>query len=311
MKSLVLGTFAIDDITLPNLQLTKVVGGAASYASLASSLFANTGVGGVAGKDFPVDFINTLKEKNIDISNIQHSELPSFRWKALYSADLNNLETTYQSMNAARNLDINLINEGTSKTTKAVFFSNLDPNYQLQMVEKVPKHVMKLLDSMDLWIVEKREILKKVLKHIDIYFVSEEEARLLLGKSLPIHEVVDEIMRLGPRVVVIKKGRHGLSMYGELGTLSIPSYPLAHAVDPSGAGDSLGGAVTGALARLGKFDFNSVATALFLGSVVASFVVEGYTMDPLITLSLDEVLNRADTYLKQLPSVDYLMLDAI
>lgn len=310
MKSLILGTFNIDDITLPKESLKKVVGGAASYAALASSLFASTGVGGMAGADFPQDFINTLIKKGVDVSNIQRSEKPSFRWKALYSNDLTDLQTTYQAMNASADLDVEKI-DGVAAFAKVVFFSNLDPSAQLKMINKVPSHVIKLLDSMDLWIVEKREVLREVLSKVDIYFVSEQEAKLLVGKSLPIHEMVNEIMQLGPKVVVIKKGQNGLSMFGAFGTLSIPSYPMVHVIDPSGAGDSLGGATAGVLARLGSFTFESVATALFMGSVVSSFVVEGYTLEPLIGLTMDEVMNRADMYMKQLPNKDLLLLDRI
>lgn len=310
MKSLILGTFNIDDITLPKQILKEVVGGAASYAGLASALFTRTAVAGMAGCDFPQDFVDKLIAKGIEVSNIQKSDKPSFRWKAMYSNDLNDLETTYQAMNASIDLDADKVGEVIG-STKVVFFSNLDPDLQLKMIEHAPAHVIKLLDSMDLWIVEKRDVLKRVLKKVDIYFVSEQEAKLLIGKSLPIQEMVSEIMRLGPKVVVIKKGRHGISMYGALGTMSIPSYPLSHVIDPSGAGDSLGGATAGALAQLGTFDFESVATALFMGSVVSSFVIEGYTLDPLLSLTIDEVLNRADLYLKQLPSKELLLLDRL
>ncbi|MFZ2199533.1 MAG: PfkB family carbohydrate kinase [Microgenomates group bacterium] len=310
MKSLILGTFAIDDISLPKENLVGVVGGATSYAGLASGLFTSTGVAGVAGADFPQKFVDNLSEKGIDVSNIQRSKKPSFRWKALYSNDLVNLTTTYLSMNAAVDLDVDKIDK-ISSNVKVVFLSNLDPEYQLKMVNNIPGHVIKLLDSLDLWIVEKRDVLKKVLSKVDIYFVSEDEAKLLIGKSLPVHEMVNEIMQLGPKVVVIKKGRHGLSMFGSLGIISIPSYPMVNVVDPSGAGDSLGGAVAGVLARLGTFNFEAVATALFLGSVVSSFVVEGHTLEPLLNLTLDNVLNRADMYLKQLPSHEHLLLDRI
>lgn len=310
MKSLVLGVFAIDDIRLPNHNLNEVVGGAASYAGLASALFTKTGVGGMAGKDFPQIFIEKLVAKGLDVSNIQRSDKESFRWKAMYSADLNDLETTYQSMNAAVDLDVDMMDRAIG-STKVIFFSNLDPDFQLKMINKTPSHVIKLLDSMDIWIVEKRDILKEVLRKVDIYFVSEHEAKLLIGKSLPIQDLVDEIMQLGPKVVIIKKGRHGVSMYGAFGMMSIPSYPMAHVVDPSGAGDSLGGATAGALAKLGSFDFNSVATALFMGSVVSSFVVEGYTLDPLLTLTLDEILNRSEMYLKQIPNHEILLLNRL
>ncbi len=311
MKSLILGTFAIDDISLPKQNLKEVVGGAASYAALASTLFTSTSVGGVAGHDFPQEFVNKLVKKGVNVDNIQRSKRPSFRWKALYSNDLVDLQTTYQSMNAAEDLDIEKIDSTSMNVANTVFFSNLDPAVQLTMINKIPEHTIKLLDSMDLWIVEKREILKRVLKKVDIYFVSVQEAKLLVGKSLPIHEMVSEIMQMGPKVVVIKKGHNGMTMFGVFGTLSIPSYPMVNVIDPSGAGDSLGGATAGVLAKLGTFDFESVATALFMGSVVSSFVVEGYTLDPLLTLTMDEVMNRADMYLKQLPSKTLLLLDRL
>ena len=289
MKSLILGTFAIDDISLPKQNLKEVVGGAASYAALASTLFTSTSVGGVAGHDFPQEFVNKLVKKGVNVDNIQRSKRPSFRWKALYSNDLVDLQTTYQSMNAAEDLDIEKIDSTSMNVANTVFFSNLDPAVQLTMINKIPEHTIKLLDSMDLWIVEKREILKRVLKKVDIYFVSVQEAKLLVGKSLPIHEMVSEIMQMGPKVVVIKKGHNGMTMFGVFGTLSIPSYPMVNVIDPSGAGDSLGGATAGVLAKLGTFDFESVATALFMGSVVSSFVIEGYTLDPLL-LTMDEVI---------------------
>lgn len=311
MKSLILGTFAIDDISLPKQNLKEVVGGAASYAALASAIFTSTSVGGVAGNDFPQEFVNKLVKRGVNVDNIQRSKRPSFRWKALYSNDLVDLQTTYQSMNAAEDLDIEKIDSTSMNVANTVFFSNLDPAVQLTMINKIPEHTVKLLDSMDLWIVEKREILRRVLKKVDVYFVSVQEAKLLVGKSLPIHEMVSEIMQMGPKVVVIKKGHNGMTMFGVFGTLSIPSYPMVNVIDPSGAGDSLGGATAGVLAKLGTFDFESVATALFMGSVVSSFVVEGYTLDPLLTLTMDEVMNRADMYLKQLPSKTLLLLDRL
>lgn len=310
MKSLVLGAFALDDISLPRVQLTNVVGGAAVYGALASSIFAPTGIGGMVGNDFPSDFIKSLDRHSIDTTNIQKSEEPSFRWKAMYSADLNILQTTYQKMNAARFFDIKAL-KVKNRPPRVVFLANLDPELQLRMAHQVVPTSTILLDSMDLWIVEKRDLLKEVLKMVDVYFVSEDEARLLVGRTLPVHELIDEIMQLGPRVVILKKGRHGLTMYGELGTISIPSYPLVHVLDPSGAGDTLAGAAAGVLARLGKLDFDSIVTALLLGSTVSSFVVEGYTIDPILRLSLDEVLNRADLYLQQLPNRSNLLFDRI
>ncbi len=310
MKSAILGTFGIDDISLPGQELIKVVGGAASYASLASRIFAPTMVSGMIGSDFPEDFIDTLKKKDIDVELVQRSDKESFRWKAFYSDDLNNLTTTYQSMNASREYDVNKL-RFDAKPPKTAFLANLDPSMQSKMIDQLPKSTIKLLDSMDLWMIDKRDELREVLKKVDVFFVSEEEASLLVGKKMPLHYILDEVMSYGPKIVVLKKARFGLTMYGALGTLSVPSYPMAHVVDPSGAGDSLGGAVSGVLARLGTFDYNSIATALVLGTTVSSFVVEGYTLDPLLTLTIDEVRNRAKMFLTQLPNETDLLFDKI
>ena len=145
MKSLILGTFAIDDISLPKQNLKEVVGGAASYAALASTLFTSTSVGGVAGHDFPQEFVNKLVKKGVNVDNIQRSKRPSFRWKALYSNDLVDLQTTYQSMNAAEDLDIEKIDSTSMNVANTVFFSNLDPAVQLTMINKIPEHTIQTI----------------------------------------------------------------------------------------------------------------------------------------------------------------------
>ncbi|MEI6690836.1 MAG: PfkB family carbohydrate kinase [bacterium] len=310
MNSAILGTFGIDDISLPGHDLERVVGGAASYASLASSIFAPTLVSGMIGSDFPNDFIEILKSKNVNVDFVQHSKEKSFRWNAYYSDDLNQLTTTYQAMNASKDYDVSKLNFG-KMPPKVAFLANLDPSMQSKMIDQLPENTIKLLDSMDLWMIDKRDELREVLKKVDVFFVSEEEAGLLVGKKMPLHYMLDELMSYGPKIIVLKKGRFGLTMYGALGTLSVPSYPMTHVVDPSGAGDSLGGSVAGVLASIGTFNYASMSTALVLGTVVSSFVVEGYTFSPLLNLTLDEVRNRVKMFMDQLPNQVNLLLDRI
>lgn len=310
MKALICGGIAVDDIRLPSTMLTGVVGGSAIYGSLASQLFTQTILGGAIGHDFPHDFLEFLKRKHIDISHLVHSKKPSFRWKGQYSEDLSILQTTDQRMNAFEDFKLDGL-QHAAKNCGVVFISNIDPSIQLELIQQLPSKVVKTLDSMDLWIVEKREALKRVLRQVDVFFVSMEEATLLVESRGPILAMVEKIMTYGPKTVVLKKGQHGLTMYGRMGTFSIPSYPLAHVVDPSGAGDSLGGAIAGILARLGRFDQDAMKTALFLGNVIASFVIEDYATKALHDITIKEVVNRAKTFLHQLPDEHELLLDQL
>jgi ribokinase len=310
MKTLICGGIAIDDIRLPGEFYSKVVGGSAIYASLAASLFSPTILSGVVGQDFPKDYLEKLKKKKVDLSNVQYSKLPSFRWKGKYSDDLSGLITTDQRTNAFSEFRLDGL-ENVAKNCKVVFLSNIDPDIQFNLMKNLPCKVVKMLDSMDLWIVEEREKLKKVLAMTDVFFVSSREARLLVEQESPFLEVVEKIMLLGPKVVVVKKGEHGLTMYGKMGTIAVPSYPLSMAIDPSGAGDSLGGAVAGVLSSIGRFDSSSMATAIVVGNIVASFVVEGISTSSLLDLTKDEVVNRAKTFLSQLPNSVSLQLESL
>lgn len=309
MKTLICGGIAIDDITLPNVKLEGVVGGSAIYASFAASIFTKTILSGIIGYDFPKFFLESLKKRNIDISLVKLSKKPSFRWKAVYSEDLRQIDVTEQKINAFE--DFELTNSSLIKNCKTVFISNMDPAIQLKLVKKLPKRMIKIVDSMNLWIIEKRELLKEVLKFIDIIMIDENEARLLVQDKCPIWELVDKIMLMGPKVIILKKGEYGLTMYGRMGILSLPSYPLTNAIDPSGAGDSLGGAIAAVLAKIGTFDKKSVQTAVFLGNIVASFVVGDYTFNSLKKITLTEVINRSDIYKKQLLQLDKLMIEKV
>lgn len=311
MKTLVCGGIAIDNIKLPNMTLCNVVGGSAVYASIASSLFSKTILAGIAGCDFPDTFLKKLEKRGIDTSFVEKNKKPSLRWEAIYSKDLSKITVTRQQMNAFEDFRSTSKLEEVFTKCKVVFLSNLDPTIQLEIIKKIPSGVIKMLDSMDLWIVEKREKLKKILPLVDIFLIDEKEASLFIEEDEPPLMIVDKIMSMGPKIVIFKKGEYGLSMYGKMGTISIPSYPLTHVVDPSGAGDALGGAIAGVITKLGRFDKESVTTALFIGSVIASFVVEGYTTERLYTLSLEEVANRSKIFLKQLPNYTNLLLDKI
>lgn len=304
-NTIICGGIAIDDISLPKIKLVNEVGGSAVYASLAASIFCPTLLAGIIGNDFPKEFGEVLKDRGIDTQHIQHSEKPTFRWKGKYTEDLSSITVIDQQLNAYHDFQLDGV-VSAARRCKTIFFSNIDPEIQLKIIDKIPKRTIKLLDSMDLWIVEKRDLLIKVLEKVDIFFIGLKEATLLVEEDLPVYEMVNKILSYGPKVVVLKKGEYGLSVYGSFGTLAVPSYPLTHAIDPSGAGDSLGGAIAGVLARVGELNKSNLFASVLLGSIVSSFVVEGYATQSLQQLSLREVINRTKTFLRQLPNANVL-----
>jgi sugar/nucleoside kinase (ribokinase family) len=185
----------------------------------------------------------------------------------------------------------------------------MDAQTQLKVLRQIPKKTIKIVSSMGIFIVQDKDGVLDVFKKSDIVLLSEKEARLLTQDESTIPEIIERVMISGPKVVILKSGKHGFTMYGRMGTLIVPSYPLAFAVDPTGAGDALGGALAGALAQFNRFDRGSVTTAAVLASIVASFTVEGLGTQSLEDLTVEEVYNRTTVFMGQLPNSDSLRVD--
>lgn len=310
MYSLVIGGIAIDDIQLPHETLTGVVGGSAIYGSLASSIFTPTYLGGVMGEEFPKDFHKRMIDLGIDMSMLQRSKKPSFHWSARYSSDLSTVTTLHQQLNAFEDFKTPNFKDAQSPIA-AAFVSNIDPEIQIKILNSLPKKTIKIIDSMDLWVVEKRKQLREAISLADILLINEAEMQLFVPEPIPVVDKVEKMMEIGPKVVIYKRGEYGLTMYGKLGTMTIPSYPLSYAVDPSGAGDVLGGSLAGVLARYHSLTPKAMKTAIVLASIVASYVVEDYVTDGVIDLTLEEVLNRTKLFLTQLPSDEEIDLASL
>lgn len=309
MKTLFYGMLALDDIELPHHELTGSIGGSASYGSLAASLFSPVMLASVIGNDFPKEFVAILNRKGVDTHATQQSKKPSAVWQARYSEDLSEVKTLYREYNAFEDFNPSLL-KGRLSDVSVAFLSKNDPDIQSQIIDLLPKDSFVIVESRVTWISGKRHRLSEVLKKADVYFLDEEEAHLLVGRDTPVPEMIEQVMLMGPKTVVFKRGEHGLIMYGKKGIMIVPPYPLAYAVDPSGAGDVLGGAMAGVLCRLGKTGDKEVKTALLIASIVSSFVVEDYGTEALVNLTLDEVLNRTEVFLRQLPD-HHLLVDML
>ena len=309
MKSLFYGTLALDDIDLPSVSIRGIPGGSGVFGTLAASIFCDTGIVSVLGSDFPKEFLKKMEKKGVNTAVLQRSKKLSFRWGAKYSDDLSEVKTVNRELNALEDFDPSKLKK--IDDVKAVFVSKNSPLSQKGVFNVVPKKAIKILESRGNWITNERTALKKVLKEVDIFFVNEEELGLLVQKDLPIPEMMERVMLLGPKIIVFKRGEHGLVMYGKYGTMIVPSYPLTYAIDPTGAGDSLAGSLVGILGCMGELNEKNMKTALVLASTVSSFVVEDYGTASLEELTLNEVINRASMYLGQLPSLADLRVEKV
>jgi sugar/nucleoside kinase (ribokinase family) len=308
MNVLVCGSTAFDSIKLPSVTTDNEVGGAGVYASVAASIFAPTRLASSIGIDFSEDFLNVLKGKGVDLSLVQKSNKKTFHWTARYSNDLSECVVVNREFGADADFKPSLL-KGKVNDVQVAFLAKIDPKIQLEVISLLPKKTIIIIESAPRWTTTERNILKEVLKRTDVFMVSSEEAGLLVDVEPSVPHLIEQILQMGPKVVVFKKGEFGLTMYGKMGNMVVPSYPFAYAVDPTGAGDVLGGSIAGVLAKLGTFDTPSLKKAVLIGSTMASFTVEDYGLNSLLRVTYEEVINRTKLFLNQLPAAHLLPLE--
>lgn len=301
MKTALFGSLSIDQINLPGTETMELVGGSALYASLAAALFCEAGVLSVLGNDFPKDPMALLKKKHVNTTLLQRSKKPSFRWSADYSGDLSRASTTNRSFNSFAEFDSKRL-KGKLSDVKAIYVGKNDPILQRELFGLTSKNAIQIMSTRANWITNRRDDLKMALERADIFLLHDEELKLLVGPHLSLPEMIEKAMALGPKVIVLMRDEHGLVMYGKMGTMVVPSYPMAFAVDPTGAGDAFGGALTGVLGCLGRLTPKTMRKALVLASIVASYVVEDYGIASLENLTISQIMNRAKLFLTQLPT---------
>lgn len=301
MSSAFFGTMGLDTIKFPSTELHDELGGSGVYGAMASSMYCKTYLLSAVGSDFPKRFLNSLGKRGIDLSLLQFSKKPSFKWSVKYSGDLRQARTINREMNSFEDFDVSLL-KGKLGDVKAVFASKNDPQDQLAIFRETKKTAIQIMETRSHWITNEREDLLKVLELTDVFMVHDDELKLLTGEGLALPEMIEMVMSYGPRVVILMRGEHGVVMYGRLGTMVVPSYPLAFAVDPTGAGDVFGGTLAGVLGCIGKLTPSSMKKALILAGTMSSFVVEDFGISPLLDLEVSQVLNRTKMFLNQLPT---------
>ena len=293
MSLLVIGSVAFDAIETPFGSTGKIIGGAASYISLATSLLHNrVGLVAVVGEDFDFDFIQTLNNRNVDTQGLQVKEgQKSFFWHGKYHMDMNSRDTITTELNVLGDFDPIIPQDW--KNPEYVLLGNLSPQVQLTTLERLetrPKLVV--MDTMNFWMDIALEDLKKVIAKVDVLTINDEEARQLSGEYSLV-KAARVIREMGPKYLIIKKGEHGALLFGEENQIFFcPALPLEEVFDPTGAGDTFAGGFWGYLASLGRTDFDAMKLAVVYGSAMASFCVEKFGTERVASLTMDELKER-------------------
>lgn len=291
MSLLVVGSVAFDSIDTPHGKAERVLGGSGTYLAYAASLYTDVRLIGVIGDDFTDEHLGILKKRNIDLTGLQRVKGKTFFWHGRYFADMNERETLKVDLNVFGDYEPQLPEK--FRDSEYVFLANARPALQIKVREQLKKPRLVFCDTMDLWIETQRAELMRLLGMVDGIVLNEGEARKLTENNFPtLIGAGRQIMRFGPKYVIIKKGEHGALLLAPEGVFATAAYPLEHVFDPTGAGDTFGGGVLGYLAQTGDLSFDNLKKAIIHGTIVASFTVEKFSLDRLREISQHDIEAR-------------------
>ncbi len=299
---LVVGSVAFDSVRTPFGEASDVLGGSATYFSTSASFFTQVDLIAVVGDDFPEEHIRFLSGRGINLEGLERRPGKTFRWRGEYSYQLNEAQTLETHLNVLETFRPKIPSQFT--TPRTLFLGNIDPELQLDVLQKVTRPTIVALDTMNFWIDSKRDALWKVLEKIDILIINDGEARAL-GQDPNLVQVAKTILSRGPKTVIIKRGEYGVLMFHKKGIFGAPAYPLEAVKDPTGAGDTFAGGFMGYLTATGNFSESGLRQAIIFGSVMASFNVEAFSLDRMKQLTRDEIDERFRSF-KQLTHFDNL-----
>lgn len=298
MSLVVIGTVAFDAIETPFGKTDKIVGGAATFASLAASYFYDqVKIVAVVGDDFPQSEIEYLQSRNINTEGLQIKPgEKSFFWSGKYHSDMNSRDTLITELNVLANFDP--IIPKSYQDCEYLLLGNLTPKVQQTVIDRLinrPKLIV--LDTMNFWMDIALDDLLSTLKSVDVLTINDAEARQLSGEYSLV-KAADKILQMGPKYLIIKKGEHGALLFGDGKVFSAPALPLADVFDPTGAGDTFAGGFIGYLAKVGTVNFANMKNAIIFGSALASFCVEEFGTERLKNLTQEEIGARVEEFVQ-------------
>ena len=291
---LIVGSVAFDDIDGPFGLHENLLGGSASFISRAAAYFTHdVSVIGVVGDDFPARYLEEMTAAGIDTSGVERRQGKTFHWSGRYSDDLSQRETLDTQLGVFATFQPKL--SAQHKRAQLVFLGNIDPVLQRDVVEQTEGPLLVAADTMNFWIGGKRAELAKTLARVNTLLVNDEEARQL-AEEHNLRKAAARILQMGPSSVVIKRGDAGALLFHGGGVFGVPALPLEDVRDPTGAGDSFAGGFMGYLAYAGDLSPKNIRTAMIVGSVMASFAVEKFSVDGLRGLTGEQIQERFDAF---------------
>ncbi len=289
MPILVVGSVAFDSVKTPFGEREHILGGSATYFSVAASFFTEVRVVAVVGEDFGLEEEAVFRERDVDISDLER--VPgqrSFHWSGEYGFDLNVAHTRDTQLNVFAEFKPKL--SAAARKTPYLFLGNIQPDLQVEVRKQVNAKLV-AADTMNYWINNTPDALKNMLGHIDVLIINDSEAREMAGEANLVR-AARRILKLGPRRLIVKRGEYGAAMFTIESYFATPAYPLEEVFDPTGAGDSFAGGLLGYLAGTNTEDEAAMRRAIIYGSVMASFNVEEFGCERMRRLTHNEINAR-------------------
>lgn len=293
MSILVVGSVALDTVETPFGKRREVLGGSATFFSIAASFFDKVDVIATVGEDFPEKYIKLLKARNIGTEGLTTKKGKTFRWEGRYEYDLNVAKTLATHLNVFKDFRPQIPCD--LRNNEFVFLANIDPDLQDTVLCQVSGPRLIACDSMNHWIKNKRRSLEKFLHKVDIFLLNDAEARQFSGE-VNLIKAARAIVAGGVKAVVIKKGEHGVLYYSKKSHFLAPAYPLDNVYDPTGAGDTFAGGMIGYLGKTSRLDDASIRKAIVYGSIMASFAVEDFSVNKLLKISGGDINKRYNAF---------------
>ena len=290
MSLVIVGSVAFDTIETPRARKEKIVGGSCTFCALAASYFVHPGIVAVVGEDFPRETIDFLRKRRIDLRGLKI--VPggkTFHWQGRYGEDPNQRTTICTDLNCFQDFRPDI--PEAYRAADILLLANIDPDLQDTVFEQVRKPKLTAMDTILLWINTKPEALLNVLKKVDVFFANDEEIRVITGERNLI-KAAKKILQMGPSLLVLKKGEHGVLVFGKGLEFGVVAYPTETVVDPTGAGDAFAGGFLGYLDKVGRITPAEIRRAAVYGSVMASFTIEDFGIGRYETLTGRDVRSR-------------------
>ena len=297
-KTLIVGTVAFDEIETPKENSGKILGGAATYIGLSSAIFeSQASIISVVGGDFDQKYLDLLSSKGLNIGSIEViTKGKTFYWKGKYHKDWNKRDTLNTQLNVLA--DFNPVLNEQNSSSEIIVLGNLHPAVQSTVLNQISSESRcVILDTMNFWMDNSLEELLKVIAKANIIIINDEEALQLSGKNT-LFNAAEEILKMGPKHIVIKKGEHGAMLFSKNEFFTIPAYPVKKVKDPTGAGDTFAGGFAGFLSQNNDLNFETLKLAVVHGTVMASFCVEGFGTSQMENLSKEAFQNRLKEFKK-------------